>query len=140
MKVPTKASLVSFNFGQFFTLSTKLIKPKLSCHVPSPTQYHSFYRSLPIYIDRSKVKGHPDLKTYPKSKIILTADRVYISIRCLLANQSKIVGSGSQVTFEGHLNLICNYLFGIIFLSQKLSVFEELRHHSLVWNVCKSYL
>ena len=54
MKVPTKASLVSVNFGQF-TSSTKLIKPKLSCDVPSPTQHHSFYRNLPIYIGRSKV-------------------------------------------------------------------------------------
>ena len=41
-------------YGGQFTLSTQLIKPKLSFYTPPPMQYQSFYRNLPasIYISQ----------------------------------------------------------------------------------------
>ena len=33
-------------YGGQFTLSTHLIKPKLSCYTPSPTEHHSVFRNL----------------------------------------------------------------------------------------------
>ena len=37
-------------YGGQFTLSTQLIKPKLSFYTPPPMQYQSFYRNLPASI------------------------------------------------------------------------------------------
>ena len=37
-------------YGGQFTLSTHLIKPKLSRHTPPPTEHHSVFRNLaPLY-------------------------------------------------------------------------------------------
>ena len=37
-------------YGGQFTLSTQLIKPKLSFYTPPPMQHHSFYRNLPAFL------------------------------------------------------------------------------------------